>query len=336
MGRRSTRSATRSALTLGTPPAELAELGDAALLTELASQYYVQGWTQSEIARAHGLDASKVSRQLKRAREIGIVRIEIRPPRRRLIDLGLGRELADRYGLSRAIVAARESPSPLAEVAAEFFGSLLRSGMRIGVASWSTTLSSVADALEPGAVSQLVITQLAGGMSDPLPGAQGRELVSFLASLFPDSVVHYLHAPLVLDSTSIREALMTDSSVRAALAAAGQSELALVGVGEMSADATIFRANVVSAEDRLVLLKAGAVGSLAGHFFDAAGRPTGHLDGRTIALDWGELRAIPKVVAVASGDAKHAAIAGALRTRCIDVLVTDAVTASLLLMDASS
>ena len=50
-----------------------------------------------------GLDPSTVSRYLKRARDEGIVHVEIRPPRRS--DMDLGRALALRYGLARVIVA---------------------------------------------------------------------------------------------------------------------------------------------------------------------------------------------------------------------------------------
>jgi DNA-binding transcriptional regulator LsrR (DeoR family) len=63
-------------------------------------------------------------------------------------------------------------------------------------------------------------------------------------------------------------------------------------------------------------------------FFDAAGRPAGHLDERTIAIEWSELEAIPTVVGIAAGTRKVAAIKGALATGSLDILVTDETTAS--------
>jgi DNA-binding transcriptional regulator LsrR (DeoR family) len=305
--------------------------GDAFLLTEIARQYYALGRTQAEIGRDYDLDASTVSRHLKRAREEGIVRIEIRPPQRRVVDPGLGREVAARFGLKRAIIAAPESSSPVPTIAAEYVGSILETGMRLGVASWSTTMSEVARALEPGSVSNLSVAALAGGVSDPVPGAEHRELVTFVAGLYPDSVAFYLHAPLILDSAALRTALVADSSVRAALAAASQSNVGLVGIGELGPDATLFRAHVVSPEDSVALTEAGVVGSLCGHFFDAQGRPAGHLEPRTVALTWDELRVIPRVIAVAYGLEKIAAIAGALRSGVIHVLVSDVPTAKALL-----
>lgn len=66
-------------------------------------------------------------------------------------------------------------------------------------------------------------------------------------------------------------------------------------------------------------------------FFDRLGRPVGELDRRTIAITWSELRAIPTVVAVAAGLDKTRAIAGALRTGSVDMLVTDELTARAIL-----
>lgn len=298
------------------------------LLVEVARRFYLVGETQVEIARDLGLDPSTVSRYLKRARDEGVVRVEIRPPMRRNVDLG--RQLADRFQLSRVIVATTDEEgdmSCLADVAADYVGTVLRKGMRVGL-GWGTTLSAAVGSLEPGAVSDLVITQLAGGLSDPVPGIQGHELARHLASLYPGSLVHYLHAPSIVDSSVIKEAMLSDSSVQAALAIAAQSELALVGIGEIGPDATLLRSAQVTQTDLDLLLKSGVVGSMNGRFFCRNGRPGGHLDERTIAIEWAQLRAIPLVVAIAEGLPKVEAILGALASRCVDVLITDEATAA--------
>jgi DNA-binding transcriptional regulator LsrR (DeoR family) len=70
-------------------------------------------------------------------------------------------------------------------------------------------------------------------------------------------------------------------------------------------------------------------------FYNAQGRPVGHLDRRTVAISWDELKAVPTVIAVAAGPDKCEAIRGAARTGCVDVLVTDEVTAQLLITGES-
>ncbi len=297
------------------------------LLVEVARRFYLIGETQVEIARDLGLDPSTVSRYLKRARDEGVVRVEIRPPMRRNVDLG--RQLADVFGLSRVVVASADDEgdmSFLANVAADYVGTVLRNGMRVGL-GWGTTLSATVGCMEPGAVSDLIITQLAGGLSDPVPGIQGHELARHLASLYPGSLVHYLHAPSIVDSPAIKEAMLSDSSVQAALALAAQSELALVGIGEIGPEATLLRSSQITQADLDLLREDGVVGSMNGRFFCRDGKPGGHLDARTIAIEWDQLAAIPLVVAIAEGLPKVEAILGALKTGAVDVLITDEATA---------
>ena len=141
-----------------------------------------------------------------------------------------------------------------------------------------------------------------------MPGIQGHELVRQLAGLYPDSRVQYLHAPSIVDSAAIRAAIMSDSSVQAALGAAATSDLALVGIGPMDRDATLVEAGALGAADVRLLIRLGAVGSMNARFFDAAGLPVAWLDDRTVGISWEELGAIPLVVAVAGGAHKAGAI----------------------------
>jgi deoxyribonucleoside regulator len=300
---------------------------DADLLVEIATRFYLQGATQADIADNLGLNPSTISRHLKRARDLGIVRFEIVVPAPPAADLG--RQIAAAFGLARAVVLSTGGPEQFAAAAAAFISGQLRTGTRLGL-GWGETLASVIRNLVPGGVADLSVAQLAGGLREPSVGIQAHELAAQVAQLYPGSRVRYLHAPAIVDSAIIRAALTHDGSIAEALAAAADSELALVGVGDLSDEATMFRYGGVSTGDRARLLEAGAVGSMNTRFFDGHGRPVDVLEDRTIALEWDQLRAIPSVVAVAAGSAKATAIAGALRTGAVDVLVTDQATAVLL------
>jgi deoxyribonucleoside regulator len=302
------------------------------LLIEVATRHYLHGNSQIDIARDLRLDPSTISRYLKRARDEGIVRIEIVPPRRQHDELA--RLLARALALDRVVVAALpgEDDDPLvatAAVAAQFTADQLRRGTRVGI-GWGETLAAVVRCLDSGGIEGLQVAQLAGGLAEGRPGIQGHELVRQLTEIFPMSRATYLHAPSIVDSAAIRDAFLADRSVQAALAVAARSDVALVGIGDMRPDATLFKASHVLSADREALLAEGAVGSMNARFYDAAGQPVGHLDRRTVAIEWSDLAAIPTVIAIAAGQEKAEAIRGAARTGCIDVLVTDEWTAAAL------
>src|SRR5688572_29749289 len=127
-------------------------------LIEISTWFYLHGWSQLRIAKAVGLDPSTVSRHLKRARDEGIVRIDIRRPPS--TDADLGRLVADRYGLSRVVVVQSVLDDPLEPVAiatAEQIDGILKTGLRLGV-SWGRTLAAVTRHLHPLRVSNLTIT----------------------------------------------------------------------------------------------------------------------------------------------------------------------------------
>ena len=297
-------------------------------LIDIATRFYVTGQSQIAIARSIGLDASTVSRYLKRARDEGVVRVEIKRPRSLHGDLAV--ELAEDFNLKRAVVVAGDSGvgavPAVARAAADYVNSQLVNGMRVGL-SWGRMLSAAIHMLPPGTVSKLDISLLHGGVGSAGAGIQGVELARHLASLHPHSQVRYLHAPVLVDSPDIKDAMLRDGSIRAALESAASRDLALVGIGTLDESAPLVHYGHISPKDRQRLMAAGAVGDMCTRFFTPEGEPVHILDDRLIAIEWDELKRIPLVVGMAAGLDKRDAILGALRARCLKVLVTDEVTA---------
>ncbi|MBA2676870.1 MAG: hypothetical protein H0U76_00495 [Ktedonobacteraceae bacterium] len=302
---------------------------DIDFLVDLATRFFILGQTQAYIARELEIDPATVSRQLKKARDEGIVRIEIRRPRS--LHLDLGRTLAECYSIKRAVVVANEDggSTGVAAAAAEYFGSLLTNNVRLGL-SFGRMLSAMLPMLSANTVSHLDISMLLGGFGRAMPGIQGHELARHLASLYPHSRIHYLQAPLLVDSPDIREAMLRDGSIQEALQSAARAELALVGIGNLDDSAPLIRYGHLRSEDQQRLVQSGAVGDVCARFFNADGQPVAVLDNRLIAIERDALACIPTIVAVASGLEKLTAIRGALRTGYVDVLITDETTASIL------
>src|SRR5258708_32915192 len=102
--------------------------------------------------------------------------------------------------------------------------------------------------------------------------------------------------------------MLSDGSIRAALQSAAESELALVGIGNLDDSAPLVRYGHLSAEDRKRLLESGAVGDVSARFFNIRGEPVAGLDDRLIEIEREELARIPTVVEEADGPDKYAEI----------------------------
>ena len=95
--------------------------------------------------------------------------------------------------------------------------------------------------------------------------------------------------------------------------------------------------NVFSAKELKSLSDRGAVGDICLRFFDADGAPVvTPLNERVIAIELADLKRVDRVVGIAGGRRKFAAIRGALRGRRINVLITDRSTAERLVKSAAA
>lgn len=291
-------------------------------LVDIATRFYVLGQSQREIARSLGCDPSTISRDLRLIRDLGIVRFEIRRPHEHVDDAGAA--LAAHFHLHRALVLRNGADVPHA--AADYLGSLLTNGMRVGI-SWGRAVSAVVSLLPMGLVTNLDITALHGGISNTGDGTEGHEVLTKLGSLSAGSRVTYLHAPALVNSADVRQGLVSQESIKSVLRKARSTELALLGIGNVDETSPLLRYGNINESDKKRLRAAGAVGDICGWFFTAGGEPVHVISDRLIAIDWADLARIPRVVAVAAGPEKVHAIIGALRTGLIKTVVTDEATA---------
>jgi len=109
--------------------------------------------------------------------------------------------------------------------------------------------------------------------------------------------------------------------------------LALVGIGAVEPSKLLAASgNVFSPQELKSLSARGAVGDICLRFFDATGAQVQTpLDDRVISIELAQLKQVRRVVGVAGGKRKTAAIRGALAGGWINTLITDRSTAERLL-----
>lgn len=311
-------------------------------LTKVAVMYHERGVRQAQIARALGISQAKVSRSLKRAEELGIVRtiVSIAP--------GLHPELESRleaaFGLDEAVVVDiddgdRDSAAAvmggIGSAAASYLEEAFGAGERIGISSWSRTLLATVDRMRPlrTPIGGHVV-QLLGGLGSREAQAQSHRLAGELARMV-GAVPSYVQAPGVVADANLRERLLEDPGLAAVTAQWRELTTAVVGIGDVRpSDLLADSGNAYAPGELEALLADGAVGDICHRVFRADGSVIrGPLDDRTISIPADDFRRIPRRIGVAGGPHKRRPIRGALAGGWVTALITDVHTARALLED---
>ena len=310
------------------------------LITKVARMYHERGIRQVDIADTLHLSQARVSRMLKRATELGIVRTVVTVAQGIYTDLE--EALEQRYGLAEALIVDVEGSDQdiveaLGSAAASYLETTLTGGERLGISSWSQTLLAAVDRMHslrlPGAES---VIQLVGGLGAPSAQAEGNRLLTELAR-HVGAIPIFVPAPGLVGSNQIRDSLLNDSAMEAVAAEWNRLTMVLVGIGSLP-PSPLLRAsgNAVDPAEQDKLLEAGAVGDVCQRYFDASGdHVPSDLDDRVVGIDADTLRRVPHRVGVAGGASKHGAVHAAVAGGWVNVLLTDTGTAQALLRTAT-
>lgn len=317
----------------------MARADELRLAARVARLYFIEEVKQTDIAARLHISQASISRLLQRARDEGIVRITVEPPRGTFPELE--ERLCRRYGLSEVIIADCDDAQDehilprIGQAAAHYVETTLHEGEVIGISSWSESLLRTVDNIHPlKRVAAKAVVQILGGMGDPSVQAHANNLTGRLARL-THAAPMLLATQGVAGSAEARDALLQDRFVQATVVRFADVTMALVGVGALEPSKLLRDSgNVFTDRELQELEQLGAVGDICLHFFDAAGQAIeSSFDARVIGITLAQLRKVPRVVAVAGGRRKWRALRAAMRGGLIDVLITDSFTGRALAED---
>ncbi len=315
----------------------MARLNELRLISRVAQMYHIEGKRQADIAQHLRLSQATVSRMLKRAEAEDIVRTSVIPPVGTYSELEGA--LREKYDLPEAIVVEctedRDGAimARIGEAAAHLLEVTLAPGEIIGVSSWSQTIFRMVENIHPQKSAQAkYVVQTLGGMGDPSVQTHATQLTTRLARL-TGAEPKLLPVQGVTTSREAKLLMQADPFVRETMDLFGSITLAIVGIGAVEPSELLARSgNIFSSRELADLAEAGAVGDISLRFFNKDGKPVKTpLDERVIGFPLEDLERVGRVIALAGGAKKTAAIAGALRIGVIDTLITDKFSAERLI-----
>lgn len=301
---------------------------DNELLTEIAVAYYQDEITQEEIAKRFGISRIKVGRLLRRAKEEGIVEINVRY--HPVFSTRLEQQMISRFPISRALIALEhknedEQRRQVAALVSNYLAMSLKDNMVLAVGQ-GRNVAAIADHVGSVAERHCKFICGIGGTHRPDDGINADHISRRLAKKFGGSS-ETLYAPAYVENRALKEAVMQNGTIKETLDRARKADVALVGIGDMNENSYMVELGWFTPHEIIdASLNQGVIGDIAGYdFFNAQGQ---HVDtvmnDRVIGLSIDELRKIPCVIAIASENTKALAILGALRTGAIDIIATSA------------
>ncbi len=302
------------------------------MLVRIAWKYYIEDFTQQEIAERFNLSRPKVARLLKEARETGIVEFKITGVPTEHLELE--RKIRNAFNLKDVIVTPTPSDQSeirqsLGRAAAAYLQSIFKPHIIVGL-GMGRTIAEIPQFVTPDPTTKCAFVEMVGGASRTDVGFDTYNVSWHLAESC-EGIAYHVNSPVVVENPAAREAIMSDINITQVLEIAAKSDVAIVGIGQVGPEMTLARLGYCDEADIRELLNLGAVGDIMVHYYDIHGKPvmTG-LEGRLVGLDLEQFFAIPTVIGVAGGD-KVEAILGAMRGGYIDVLITDDETAASIL-----
>ena len=302
-------------------------------LVTAASMYYAQGETMETIARHLGTSRSTVSRLLKEARQTGLVRISINP--RAQDRSSIGTTLERLFGLHVTVVQVRDTASELhrlnqvARIASQLLSEAVTDDCTVGVA-WGTTMAAVVEHLTPRSLHGVTVVQLNGGANGtssgiPYVGA----IVGAMAQAWSATPLLF-PVPAFFDYAETKRGMWRERSVQSVLAVQRQVDIAIFGVGSLTAalPSHVYSQGYLDDRDMAEIALERVVGDVCTVLLRADGSWRDvTLNSRATGPTPVELQSVGRRFCVVAGTAKAIPLLAALRAKVATDLIVDDATA---------
>ena len=306
---------------------------DISLAVRAAWLHYVGGLTQAAVAKRLGVPSVKAHRLIARAVDAGMVTVTVDGP---MVDcVELEDALCRRFGLDQAEVAPDlgEEGLPLRALGvagANFLRREIEQGGHevIGLGHGRTLAAAIA-AMPRFSAGGVRFVSLLGGLTRNY-AANPHDVMHNLAAK-TGAQAFVLPVPFFANSAEDRAIVLSQPGVQDIFDMSRSAPLKVVGIGTADESAQLVASGMIEPDEIAQITRAGGLGEMLGHFFDARGRVLETaLTARVLAVDLEE-PGKARIVAIAGGVDKVPAIRAVLESRRLRGLITDEQTARALL-----
>lgn len=299
------------------------------LITKVAWLYYKEKLTQQDISSRVNISRQKVQRFLEKARDLEIVRFQVKNPYANL--LSIESELIEKYSLKDSVVVPYVSDNDdllrksFAKAGASYLERIIsqHNNSIVGL-GWGNTITYLADYFDSLAIKTKVeVVSLKGNLMTNV--AMNPYIIAEKIANKLDAPFYNIWAPAIAQSKEMAEMFKSEPWINHVLQIASKANIILFSIGEVSPSASLFKMGYLSSDELKRLREKGAVGDILNRFFNAQGTLIDdEIHERVISIPINKLKDKGKIViGVAGGSSKFEAIRGALNGKYINILITD-------------
>lgn len=288
-------------------------------LLDMARLYYVQDMTQNEIAKKYGVSRPLISRMLREAKELGIVKVEICPP---FDEAALLMERAEAvFGICGGTAVPglgndNATNNAISAAAIRHIRSLEKSSIGLGWGHIIGNMVSYMEKQEPVDGLAKRVCPLIGNSGVGNRNYHSNELVRIFAQQC-HGAPEYFYAPFIVTSEQEREIIEGLESYQAIERAWNGLDMALVNIGNYPSVPDF------ASEARYgdVLRKGKAVGKILNYYLDMEGNIFQSDHDYALQIPLESLKRVEHVIGICSANTSPKALVGALKTGLLHSVV---------------
>ncbi len=313
----------------------MADSTDYTAMYRIAKSYYLDGLSQQQIAKRESISRPHVSRMLSKARECGIVAIQVEMRKAESLTR-LQDELCTKLGLTQAILvsvpevkkgARTDISLNIATVAAEYLPDLLRGADLVGI-GWGYTMYQTSLLLPQTEVTNhMAFVPLIGISGENSPYLQINVIVNRFSEKF-GAASFYTNIPVMRENGASLTGKGRDEPLETLWA---DLDAVVIGLGPPFKEGD-FLVSEVSNEYKQSIAQSDLVGDILANYFDSEGNvfdSSAYYNHFSLPLSG--LKDIKNVICLAGGENKADGIIAAAKNGFIHTLITDTTTAKTIL-----
>ena len=304
---------------------------DLSLLYTVAKYYYIEAYSQSDIAKILNISRPQISRLLKRARELEIVKIEISMPNN-LKDENKSEKIKKYLGLKDVLIVENSNDNKLLYVkSSEYLSSIIEKNKKIGV-GWNETLYNISIELKYNdSDKEKIFYPLIGNLgNNNNPYLQINNIVDRFAEKF-NSKVYFNNYPAIIEKKYLNnndiEKLEEFKKFWTDL------DVAVIGLSSKHESYNSYIKDIPKV-DKLNINN--IEGMVLGSFFMNDGKTFQYPDKYYInCIMLSELKKIKNIICVVTGNQKIDIIKFAAMKKYFNILITDEATADSIISNSN-